>query len=125
MREQLTPDRFVPRLTIEAETRLGECDLDLVTCLERMSPHGLDNPEPVFAARSVSLDSVTTVGGGRHLKLRLRDATGVAEGIGFGLAERSSGLRAGGVADIAFVPSRNEWRGETQIQLRVKDLKPR
>ena len=90
-----------------------------------MSPHGLDNPEPVFAARGVSLDNVTTVGNGRHLKVRLRDATGAVEGIGFGLAERAPGALPGGVADVAFVPSRNEWRGDTQVQLRLKDLKAR
>ena len=125
VREQLTPDRFVPRLTIDGEARLGECDMDLVNCLERMSPHGLDNPEPVFAARGVSLESVTTVGGGKHLKVRLRDASGIADGIGFGMAERAPGARSGGVADVAFVPSRNEWRGDTQVQLRLKDLKAR
>jgi single-stranded-DNA-specific exonuclease len=125
VRERLTPDQFVPRLTIDGEARLGECDLELVAYLERLSPHGLENPEPVFAARGVSVDNVTTVGGGRHLKMRLRDATGVAEGIGFGLAERAPGARAGGVADVAFVPSRNEWRGDTQVQLRLKDLKIR
>ena len=123
--EQLTADRFVPRLTIDGDARLGECDMELVDSLERMSPHGLDNPEPVFAARGVALDSVTAVGGGKHLKLRLRDATGVVEAIGFGLAERAPGARSGGVADVAFVPSRNEWRGDTQVQLRLKDLKVR
>ena len=123
VREQLSADRFVPRLTIDAEARLGECNMPLIQCLERMSPHGLDNPEPVFAARGVTLENVTTVGGGKHLKVRLRDATGVAEAIGFGLAERATGVRAGSVVDVAFVPSRNEWRGETQVQLRLKDLR--
>jgi single-stranded-DNA-specific exonuclease len=125
VREQLTPDRFIPQLTIDGEARLGECDLELISCLERMSPHGLDNPEPVFAARAVSLDTVTTVGGGRHLKVRLRDATGAVEAIGFGLAERAPDARPGGVADVAFVASRNEWRGDNQVQLRLKDLKAR
>ena len=123
--EELAVDRFVPRLTIDAEAGLGECDMTLIQSLERMSPHGFDNPEPVFAARGVSLDSVTTVGGGKHLKVRLRDATGVVDGIGFGLADRAARIRAGSVVDVAFVPSRNEWRGDMQVQLRLKDLRPR
>jgi single-stranded-DNA-specific exonuclease len=123
--EQVTPDRFQPRLTIDGEARLGECDLELIECLDRLSPHGLDNPEPVFKARDVTLESVSSVGGGKHLKVRLRDATGVVEAIGFGLAERTRGLRSGSVADVAFVPSRNDWRGDTMVQLRLKDVRSR
>jgi len=48
VRERLSADAYVPRLTIDAEARLGDCDLGLVEWLERMSPHGLDNPEPLF-----------------------------------------------------------------------------
>jgi len=123
--EQVTPDRFQPRLTIDGEACLGDCDLELIECLDRLSPHGLDNPEPVFRARDVTLESVTSVGGGRHLKVRMRDATGVVEGIGFGLVERTRGLRSGGTADVAFVPARNDWRGDTMVQLRIKDVRAR
>ena len=80
---------------------------------------------PVFKARDVTVESVTSVGNGKHLKVRLRDATGAVEGIGFGLAERTKGLRPGGTADVAFVPARNEWRGDTMVQLRLKDVRPR
>ena len=123
VRERVSADAYVPRLTIDAEVRLGGCDMDLVEWLERMSPHGLDNPEPMFQASEVSVDGVSTVGQGRHLRLQVHDATGSAEAIGFGLGERASGLERGCRCALAFTPIRNEWMGETRVQLKVKGVR--
>lgn len=125
VRERLTPADRVPRLVLDGEMRLSECDVGLLEWLERMSPHGLDNPEPLFAAAGVTLESVGTVGGGKHLKLRVRDATGTAEAIGFGLGGRLPELPPGATGDIAFVPTRNEWLGQTRVQLKLKDVRLR
>ncbi len=125
VRARVRPEQFMRTLTIDGETRLGACDFELIGWLERMSPHGLDNPEPLFAAREVAVESVSVVGAGRHLKLWLRDATGAAEAIAFGLADRAGELRPGACVDVAFVPTRNDWRGDAQLQLRVRDFRAR
>jgi single-stranded-DNA-specific exonuclease len=122
VRERLTPEDFVPRLTIDARVRLIECDLAMAEWLERMSPHGLDNPEPTLVAHGVTIDSASAVGGGKHLRLSLRDGTGKAQAIGFGLGDRLKDLPRG-PCDLAFVPSRNEWMGETTVQLKVKGVR--
>src|SRR5206468_1470557 len=66
VREQYQPDQFKSRLDVDAEVRLAECDEELVGWLERMAPHGLDNPEPLFQLRDVALSHVTRVGKDRH-----------------------------------------------------------
>jgi len=123
VRERVSADAYVPRLTIDADLRLGECDMALVEWLERMSPHGLDNPEPLFHVPGVSVDAAGTVGQGRHLKLQVRDATGTAEVIGFGLGDRVGELRRGTRCALACAPTRNEWMGETRVQLKVKGVR--
>jgi len=123
VRERLSPDQWVPRMTLDAELRLGECDLDLVEWLERLSPHGLDNPEPLFLARGLTVLQSSAVGGGKHLKLTLRDGSGSAEAIGFGLGTSSAGIARGATCDLAFVPTRNEWMGQTRLQLKVKGVR--
>jgi single-stranded-DNA-specific exonuclease len=123
VRERLPADACVPRLTIDADLQLVDCDLRLVEWLERMSPHGLDNPEPLFQATGLTVDSATTVGEGRHLRLHVRDATGSAEVIGFGLGARAEEVRRAQRCTLAFVPTRNEWRGEVRIQLKVQGVR--
>ena len=123
VRERIPAEAFVPRLTIDADVRLNECDLPLVDWIERMSPHGLDNPEPLFQAAGLAVDAVTTVGQGRHLRLQVRDATGTAEAIGFGLGERAEEVARARRCALAFAPTRNEWMGETRVQLKVKGVR--
>ncbi len=122
-RERLSPDSWTPRVTLDAELRLGECQMDLVEWLERLSPHGLDNPEPLFVARGLTVTQSTAVGGGKHLRLGLRDATGTAEAIGFGLGAMSDDVGRARVCDLAFAPTRNEWMGQTRVQLKVKGVR--
>jgi single-stranded-DNA-specific exonuclease len=120
--ERLPADACVPLPEIDAEVKLADCDLGLVDWLERMSPHGLENPEPLFQVAGLTVDSVSTVGQGRHLRLLVRDGTVGAEAIGFGLGERADEVRRAGRCALAFVPTRNEWRGETRVQLKVKEV---
>jgi single-stranded-DNA-specific exonuclease len=123
VRERLAPEDCVPRLTLDGELHFSECTFELVEWLERMSPHGLDNPEPLFCTRDVTVESAAAVGGGKHLKLALVDGTGRAEAIGFGLGDLAPSLARARRCDVAYSPTRNEWMGETRLQLKVKGVK--
>ena len=123
VRERLTPEDCIPRLTLDAEMRIAECEWPLVTWLERMSPHGLGSPEPLFMATGLKVESAVTVGAGKHLRMRLRDGDRVAEAIGYGLGDRAEELAAAGRCDMAFAPNRNEWMGETRLQLKLKGVR--
>jgi single-stranded-DNA-specific exonuclease len=122
--ERLTPESFVPRVVVDADLGFRECDLEMVDWLERLSPHGLDNPEPLFRATDVAVESATAVGGGKHLRMSLRDGTGSAEAIGFGLGGRAGEIALARRCDAVFVPSRNEWQGQTRVQLKLKGVRP-
>ena len=122
---RLRPLDFVPQLTVDAEVQLSACDLGLADWHERMSPHGLGNPEPVFVARDVKATRVTTVGGGKHVRMTVADATGAAEAIGFGLGERAGEIGRAGRCDVAFAPARNEWMGESRVPLKLKGVRVR
>ena len=123
------PDNDSATLTVEAatdaEVQLSACDLGLTGWLERLSPHGLGNSKPVFVARDVTASRVTTVGGGKHVRMTVADATGAAEAIGFGMGERSGEISRAGRCDVAFAPSRNEWMGESRVQLKLKGVRVR
>ena len=123
VREQYRPDQFVQRLELEADLKAGDIHMELVEWLERMAPHGLDNPEPLFRMTDARVADVREVGGGKHVRLIARDDTGEVEAIGFGLGAQAPALRRAGRADLAFVPTRNEWSGETRVQLKLKGIR--
>jgi single-stranded-DNA-specific exonuclease len=122
VREQFRPDQFVQRLEIDADLRAADCDMELVEWLERMSPHGLENPEPLFRMMGARLEQVQEVGAGKHVRLRVRDDSGEVEAIGFGMGDRARAMARAGRADLVFVPTRNEWHGEARVQLKLKGV---
>jgi single-stranded-DNA-specific exonuclease len=119
----MSPGDFKPSLNVDADVRLQECDVDLAQWVERMSPHGLGNAEPVFRVQGVTVDQASAVGNGRHLKLRVRDQTGRADAIGFGMGDRLAEITQAGRCDLAFAPMQNEWMGQTRIQLKLKGVR--
>jgi single-stranded-DNA-specific exonuclease len=124
VRERTSPEDFAARMTVDGEIGLVECDLALVDWLERMAPHGMGNPEPLFVVRGARLTGVAAVGAGRHVRFTANDATGSAGGIGFGLGDQAVALRDSKSLDLACAPTRNEWMGETRLQLKLKGVRP-
>ena len=120
VREQYRPEQFVPRLEVDSELRVSECDEDLIGWLERMAPHGLDNPEPLFQLLDTRVENVTRVGKDRHVRFTVRDDLGEVEAIGFGMGDLAPALARAGRADLVFVPTRNEWRQSLPVQLKLK-----
>jgi len=66
---------------------------------------------------------VQEVGGGKHVRLRAGDDSGSVEAIGFGMGEQARALAAAGRADLAFVPTRNDYLDETRVQLKLKGIR--
>ena len=122
VRDQQRPESYSPRLEVDSDVRLAECDAELIRYLERMAPHGLDNPEPVFRLAEARVREVGVVGGGKHVRLRVADGEGEVDAIGFGMGDLAASLRSAGKADLAFVPTHNEWNGDTRVQLKLKGV---
>ena len=98
--------------------------LENVRALERLEPYGSENPRPVFAMSGVTVEALTSVGSGRHLRLRVRLRGESFEGIFFSHTARELGLREGETADLAFTPQVNEFRGVSSVQLLVTAARP-
>ena len=102
----------------------GEVTLEQVEYLSQLEPYGAGNPRPAFALLGATLDSVQSVGQGRHLKVRLSKGTSRFEAIFFSVMEGECGLTAGTRVDAAFYLQANTFRGSTTLQLQLIDLRP-
>jgi len=121
--ERLSPGELVRRIPYDAPLALGECDETLIDWIGRLAPHGLDNPEPVYLLAQAEVQSTSVVGGGKHLRISVRDPSGHAEAIGFGMGGEAEAVRRAGRCALLFVPARNEWNGTSRIQLKLKGLR--
>ncbi len=121
-----TPADFVPRLEIDSEIELDEVTPRMVKLMKMLGPFGPANTHPVLVSRNLSLvGSTRTIGvEKKHLKFRVRQNGRVMEAIGFGMADYAERVNdSRDQLDLAFTLEENTFRGETSLQLRIKDIK--
>ena len=110
-------------LTVDAAVLPKELTIRAVEALDALEPCGADNPRPMFLLRGMQVQSVSQVGRGRHLKLRLESRGTPLEAIWFsagGQADLAQGCRV----DVVFSPQINEFRGIRTVQLQIADIRP-
>ncbi len=72
----LSPQILQQRLAIDAEVTLDAVTPALLTTLRLLEPYGNSNAEPVFLIRSLTITEEPALLKERHLKLKLKSATG-------------------------------------------------
>lgn len=118
--KSLDKSQLMPRLEIDAEVKLADLNLALYQQIEKFSPFGVGNPQPVFASRQVRVSNLKRVGAdNRHLKLKI----GGFEAIGFGMGDLLPELSMTKPIDIAYNFSLDKWNNKERLQLKLKDIK--
>ena len=92
--------------------------------LSRLEPYGAGNPRPVFALLGATVDSIQSVGQGRHLKFHLSKGPCRFDAIYFSMTEAECGVTVGSRVDAAFYLQANTFRGNTTLQLQLIDIRP-
>lgn len=124
-RTQMGDDEPVRTLRLDAVASLSQVDAAFLQALAQLEPTGCENPAPLFATMGVEVvPGSARILKDQHLKLSVRQGDTVLAAIGFGMAERYYTTDITGPIDIAYAPQFNTWRGETQIQLVLKDFRP-
>lgn len=109
-------------LVIDAELRLVDLSLHLVEQVQRLSPFGNGNPQPVFLTRGLTVADDRRMGrDGTHRRLVLQDEKENKQplvwfnGADVQLPEDP--------LDIAYTLNINEYKGERSLQLMYKDIR--
>lgn len=123
---RLTADDYVPKLAIDGPLRLEECNEALVQFLDRLSPFGIGNTEPLFVAENIQIAGAPMVVSRNHLKLNVRQNGREIECIGFGMGHLAGPIQTEpGRVSIAFVPTINVWQNRARMQLKLRDVQIR
>ena len=123
-RAMSTRERARP-LEIDARVELGEMNLECLSWLERLSPFGRGNPEPLFGLEGGVLVEPPSVVGKQHLRLTVEQGSHRLRAIAFRLGNRIGELDRGQKVDLAFHAAKDGWRGRDTVELVVQDLRPR
>jgi len=116
----------IPRTVLEADCAIQPELLTIpnVESLEAMEPCGNGCAKPVLVMENLTIDRLQSVGGGKHLRLRLRRGRNAINAIYFSATAQSASVHPGDAVDVAFVPQINEFREERSVQMNVVDIRP-
>ncbi|MDO4983454.1 MAG: single-stranded-DNA-specific exonuclease RecJ [Eubacteriales bacterium] len=98
--------------------------IENVSSLEQLEPYGNMNPRPVMCMYGTHIESLSSVGNGKHLRMRVRLGRSRFECIFFSHNARELGINEGESVDMAFTPQINEFRGHQSVQLVVSAVRP-
>ncbi len=120
----LSDDDIVPKLFIDLEIELTEITDDFMNALEAFSPFGPQNMRPIFLTRNCEVVGVPYVVGNNHLKMKVRKGDALLDVIGFGFGDMARAISDKGcLVDIVYAVEYNTYNDQTQIQIRLKDIK--
>ncbi len=127
---QITDKQQIQTIEVDAKITLSDITPRFFRILKQFAPYGPHNMTPVFVTEDV-FDAGTSrlVGKNKeHLKLDLVEPdvnSGIFPGIAFNQSEAYELITSGSPFDICYSITENEYRGKTNLQLFIRDIKKR
>ena len=124
VKTQIDESDLLPTLILDGELNLSDINGRFMSFLNKLGPHGPMNMRPNFSIRNVQVKGIPKVlgSGGDHLKFSVKQKGRTYPAIAFNMSHCYEKLICGTPLDIAVVVEENEWRGNTTIQLNVRDI---
>ena len=95
-----------------------------IESLDALEPCGNGCPKPILVMENLTVERLSQVGGGRHMRLRLQNQHYGFNGIFFSATPETASVTVGDRVDVAFIPQINEFRGEKSVQMNIQDMRP-
>ncbi len=127
---QITDLQQMQTIDVDAKISLSEITPRFYRILKQFAPFGPHNMTPIFVTEDV-FDAGTSrlVGKNQeHLKLDLVEPdvnSGIFAGIAFNQSDKFHLITSGLPFDVCYSITENEYRGKTNLQLYIRDLKKR
>lgn len=130
VREHISTEMSVPVIDVDSEINFSQITPKFFRVLKQFQPFGPGNTSPVFLTKNVYDDgNGRKVGpGGQHLKLELIQEDQPyhqVAAIAFNMSSYFNHIRNGNPVDVCYSIVENYYRGNSTIQLRIKDMRER
>ncbi len=119
----ITDDLLIPEIIIDAEISFAEITPAVFSILSQMEPFGPENMRPVFIAKNVQDTGFSKIVKEQHIRFVLRQHNITLTGIGFNMAAKFHLLQQHQPLDIVFTIDENVWNGETNLQMKMIDIR--
>ena len=111
-------------MMLDVETEIDEENVTERTAeaISLLEPYGAGNPVPLFVLRNAKITELTVLSGGKHTKMMLRRNHKDMYAVIFGNNLSTEGFIVGDEVDVVCSIDINEFRGNKNVQLIVRDI---
>lgn len=125
VRKRISDDQRTPSIDIDLVMPFDAITPRFLHLLKQFAPFGPENLKPVFESRNVFVQNALTNLKDKHIRFLAgqHGNNNIFTAIGFDMPEFYTPLLKGEPFRMAYTVEENTFNGETNIQLRIKDLK--
>ena len=88
-----------------------------------LEPYGVSNPTPLFYIDKIPMVDLQRVGGGKHTRMSLKVGKNIVTAMFFRKTVSEIDLYPGDLLDVIFTLDINEFQGNRNLQMIVKDVR--
>ena len=111
------------KLEIDCKLRPEFISADVLPIIDTLEPFGAGNPQPIFGLFSMTLTSVTPIGGGKHLRLGFTRGDTSITALKFSTTEQQFPYLVGDKLDLAVRLEKNEYMGQVKASVYIKEIR--
>lgn len=123
-RMMLSEDDLLPLIEPEVEAPISVFNEALIQEIDKLSPYGSGNPEPLFCSLGLEIKPGVSVLGRDTLRFFVSDGRATTKAIGFRKGDLFPLVNEASKIDLVYSPNWETWQGNSSVQLKIKDLKP-
>lgn len=116
----------MPAQTIKLDCKLNPATLspEMPLSLSPLEPFGAENREPEYGLFGMTIKEIIPLSEGLHTKLMCERSGSVIQCLKFGIGPKEFPYSAGDTVDMAVTLDSKEYRGQMQLTIMIKDIKP-
>ena len=116
---------IIPIINIDEEVKINDLNINVIKELSLLEPYGEGNRMPLFMLKNLKIYSIRALSEGKHIKLTLQDGNYLINAIGFNLGHFAEELKIGDKVDVVGSLEINEYNGNQDMQINLKDIRPK
>lgn len=114
----------VPTVLLDCKLRPSALSLEMGELIKELEPFGKGNQNPLFGIYSLKIERITSIGGGKHLRLLLTREGSVIQALCFHKTADTLPFEVGDTVDVAVNLDISEYGDEKQLSVIIREIRP-
>lgn len=116
------PSMPVHTVKIDRMVTPGMLTVENIESIDALAPFGCKNDPPVFVMRRATIEQITPLSEGKHIKLTLSKNGEKLNALYFGMSPSAFPYKAGEIIDFVFSCDVSQFMGEKRVSIKIKDI---